>query len=213
VSGTGEGFAVPALGAAAPFAVLAASTTTCSNASDFSGDVGVSPGTAMTGFNPTCTLSGALHAGDALATVGQAAALAASGTIAALPCEVNLTGGDLGGQTLVPGVYCFDASAALTGRLTLDAGGRPGAAWVFQIGSTLITATNSSVVMAGGASGCDVFWNVGSSATLATGTVFSGNVLATASITLMSGSSVLGRAVALSAAVTSDANQVGGCSD
>jgi ice-binding like protein len=213
-SGSGEGlFPVSPLGAAAQFAVLAASTTTCTNSSNFSGDVGVSPGAAITGFNPTCTLSGVLHPGDALAAVGQAAATAAFGSIGALPCETSLTGGDLGGQTLAPGVYCFDASAALTGRLTLDGGGRPGAAWVFQIGSTLITASNSSVVMAGGASACDVFWNVGSSATLGTGTVFNGNVLATASVTLMSRSSVLGRAVALGAAVTSDANQVGGCSD
>jgi type VI secretion system secreted protein VgrG len=203
----------PALGAASSFAVLAASTTTCTNASDFSGDVGVSPGTALTGFDPTCTLSGALHPGGAEAAIGHAAAITTFGAIAALACEQDLTGQDLGGQTLPPGVYCFDAAAALTGRLTLDGGGRAGAAWAFQIGSTLITAADSSVVMTGGASACDVFWNVGSSATLGTGTAFQGNVLATASITLLSGSSMIGRALALNAAVTSDGNQVGGCSN
>ncbi len=208
-----EIFAAPALGAASPFAVLAASTTTCTNSSAFTGDVGVSPGTAVTGFNPSCTLSGALHAGDAVAAVGHAAVVAAFGTIASLACEHNLTGEDLGGQTLAPGVYCFDDSAALTGRLTLDGGGRTGATWAFQIGSTIITATNSSVVMAGGGNACDVFWNVGSSATLGTGTAFNGNVLATVSITLMTGSSVIGRALAINAAVTSDGNQVGGCSN
>jgi Ice-binding-like len=205
--------AASALGAASSFAVLAASTTTCTNASAFTGDVGVSPGTAVTGFNPSCTLSGALHAGDALAAVGHAAVANAFGSIASLACEHNLSGQDLGGQTLAPGVYCFDSSAALTGRLTLDGGGRSDAAWAFQIGSTLTTTANSSVVMAGGANACAVFWNVGSSATLATGTAFKGNVLATASVTLMAGSSVIGRILAVNAAVTSDGNQVGGCSN
>jgi Ice-binding-like len=205
--------AASALGAASSFAVLAASTTTCTNASAITGDVGVSPGIAVTGFNPSCTLSGALHAGDVLAAAGHAAVSNAFGSIAVLACEHNLTGQDLGGQTLAPGVYCFDASAALTGRLTLDGGGRSSAAWAFQIGSTLITAANSSVVMAGGANACDVFWNVGSSATLGTGTAFKGNVIATANITLVAGSSVVGRVLAVNAAVTSDANQVGGCSN
>jgi hypothetical protein len=206
-------FDVPALGAASAFAVLAASTATCTGSSAFTGDVGVSPGTAATGFNPSCTLSGALHAGDAVAAAARAAAIAASGSLAALACDHDLTGEDLGGQTLEPGVYCFDSSAALTGRLTLDGGGRTDAAWAFQIGSSMITATGSSVVMVGGASACDVFWNVGSSATLGTGTAFQGNVLATTSITLGTGSSVTGRALALNAAVTSVANQVGGCSN
>jgi hypothetical protein len=206
-------FELPALGAASTFAVLAASTTTCTASSAFTGDVGVSPGTAVTGFNPSCTLSGALHAGDAVAAVARAAAIAASGSVASLACEHDLTGRDLGGQTLEPGVYCFDSSALLTGRLTLDGGGRTDAAWAFQIGSSMITATNSSVVMVGGASACDVFWNVGSSITLGTGTAFEGNVLATTSITLGTGSSVTGRVLALNAAVTSVANQVGGCSN
>jgi hypothetical protein len=206
-----EIFFAPTLGAASPFAVLAASTTTCTNVSVFNGDVGVSPGTAVTGFTPGCTLSGALHAGDAVAAAGHAAAIIAFGSIALLACEHDLTGQELGGQTLAPGVYCFATSAALTGQLTLDGGGRSDARWAFQIGTTIITAANASVVMAGGANACDVFWNVGSSATLGTGTAFKGKVLATASITLTSGSSVIGRALALNAAVTSDTNEVGGC--
>ena len=117
-------------------------------------------------------------------------------------CDVNLTGQDLGGMTLTPGVYCFDTSAQLTGDLVLDALGNPNAVWVFQTGSTLTTASGSSVTVINGGNALNVFWQVGSSATLGTGTRFNGNILAYASITLNTGASLIGRALALN-----------GCSD
>ncbi|MDP1825241.1 MAG: ice-binding family protein [Archangium sp.] len=203
--------APPSLGAAAGFAVLGASTVTCTNASSVTGDVGVAPGTAITGFNPDCTLTGAIHAGDAVAAQAHNDLLTAYNNLDAIACEHNLTGADLGGMTLAPGVYCFDSSVGLTGELTLDGGGDANAVWVFQIASTLTTASNSAVVMAGSGKPCNVFWQVGSSATLGTNTAFQGNVVAFASITLTTGTSLAGRALALNAAVTMDQNVVSLC--
>lgn len=200
--------ATPSLGSAAGFAVLGASTVTCTNSSAVTGDVGVSPGTAITGFNPSCTLSGAIHAGDTAAEQAHADLFTAFDDLAASECEHDLTGQDLGGQTLAPGVYCFDTTAGLTGDLTLDGGGNKEGVWIFQLGTAITTAPKSSVVMAGGGSPCNVFWQVGSSATLGTGTAFAGNVLAAASVTLVSGSTLVGRALALNAAVTSDGNDI-----
>jgi hypothetical protein len=126
----------------------------------------------------------------------------------ACPAANNLSGQDLGGKTLTPGVYCFSSSVGLTGQLVLDARGDANAVWVFQIGSTITTATNSSVVMINGGQPCNVFWAVGSSATIGTGTAFQGNILAVASITLVSGAGLVGRALARDAAVTMDHNTV-----
>ncbi len=122
------------------------------------------------------------------------------------PCNVDLTGTDLGGMTLTPGVYCFDTSAQLTGALVLDALGNPNAVWVFQTGSTLTTASSSSVDVINGGQAVNVFWQIGSSATLGTGTQFKGNILADASITLNTSASLIGRALALNGAVTLDTN-------
>jgi len=199
---------MPSLGSASGFAVLAASTATCTNSSVVTGDVGVSPGTAITGFNPPCTLTGAIHAGDDAAAVAHKDLGIAYGNVAAVVCETNLTGQDLGGQTLAPGAYCFDTTAGLTGDLTLDSGGDENAVWIFQIGTAITTGTAASVVMTGGGHPGNVFWNVGSSATIATGTAFQGNILAYASITIVSGSSLVGRALALTGAVTMDNNAV-----
>jgi hypothetical protein len=198
----------PSLGSAAGFALLGASTVTCTNLSAVTGDVGVSPGTAIRGFNPSCTITGTIRARDAVAAQGHADAGTAYGALKAVACEHNLTGLDLGGRTLAPGVYCFNSSAGLTGDLTLDGGGDSNAKWIFQIASTITTATRSSVVMAGAGQPGNVFWQVGSSATLGTGTAFQGNILASASITLVSGTKLVGRALALNAAVTSDHNAV-----
>lgn len=200
--------AARSLGAAAGFAVLGGSTVTCTNASSVTGDVGVSPGTAITGFNPDCTLSGTIHAGDAVVVQAHDDLAASYGALGAVVCEHNLTGQELGGLTLTPGVYCFDSSVGLTGQLTLDGAGDSSAAWIFEIGSTVTTAANSSVVMAGGGQPCNVFWRVGSSATLGTGTAFKGNLLASASITLTTASTLNGRAMAVNAAVTMDRNDV-----
>ncbi|OGF22918.1 MAG: hypothetical protein A2V63_09565 [Candidatus Eisenbacteria bacterium RBG_19FT_COMBO_70_11] len=173
------------------------------------GDLGVSPGTAITGFGPgTGNVIGTIHAGDAVAAQAQDDLTTAYNALAGLPCGTGLTGQDLGGKTLAPGVYCFSSSAQLTGTLYLDAQGDPNAVFIFQIGTTLTTATGSSVVMIGGGRACNVFWQVGSSATLGTGTAFAGNILADASITLNTGASLSGRALARVAAVTMDANTV-----
>jgi hypothetical protein len=134
--------------------------------------------------------------------------LVAFDDLASATCETDLTGQELGGLTLSPGVYCFDTTAGVTGDLTLDGGGDANAVWIFQVGSAITTATGSAVAMSGGGSACNVFWQVGTSATLGTGSSFKGNILASASISLTSGSSLEGRALALNAAVTSDANSV-----
>ena len=126
-------------------------------------------------------------------------------------CNADLTGQDLGGMTLTPGVYCFSTSAQLTGTLTLDAQGNPDAVFLFQIGSTLTTASDASVVLINGASSCNVFWQVGSSATLGTGTSLAGSILALSSITLNTGAGVTGRALARNGAVTLDDSHVTLC--
>ena len=198
---------LPLLASASNFAVLGGSTVTSTGLSVLTGDLGVSPGTAITGFGPG-TVSGAIHAGDATAAQAQADLTTAYNAIAGLPCGTALTGQDLGGMTLAPGVYCFTSSAQLTGTLVLDARGNPGAVFMFQIGSTLTTATNAAVVMINGGRPCNVFWQIGSSATLGTGTKFIGNIVALASITLTHGVGVAGRALARTGAVTMDADTV-----
>jgi hypothetical protein len=170
----------PTLGTAGSFAVLAGSTVTNTGPSVISGNLGVSPGSAVTGFPPGMVVNGVINAGNAVAAQAQSDALVAYNSLAGQACDVNLTGQDLGGLTLTPGVYCFSTSAFLTGTLTLNAQGDPNAVFIFQIGSTLITASNSSVVVINGGTGCNVFFQVGSSATLGTGTSFTGNILALA---------------------------------
>ena len=123
-------------------------------------------------------MTGTLHAGDAVALQAQSDLTAAYNALAGAACTATLTGQDLGGRTLTPGVYCFAASAPLNGVLTLDAQGNPNAVFIFQIGSTLLAAINSSVTVINGAQHANVFWQVGSSATLAAGVAFKGNIIA-----------------------------------
>lgn len=189
-----------------PFAILAASTVTCTGASVITGDVGVSPLAAVVGFPVPCTDVGTIHAADATAAAAQVDLTTAFNTLSAQPCGLDLTGTDLGGLTLTPGIYCFSTSAGLTGTLTLNALGDPAAVWVFQIGSTLTTAGN--VVFINGGTPCGVQWRVGSSATLGSGSQFAGNILAQTSITLVNGANLIGRALARTGAVTLDNNQV-----
>lgn len=199
---------VPPLGSAQSFAVLGASTVTNTGATAVTGDLDVSPGTAVSGFPPGTVTGGTIHAGDATALAAQAAAHDAYGKLVAQPCGTNLTGKTLGSSpgavTLTPGVYCFNSSAQLTGALTLTGSG----VYVFKIGSTLTTASNSSVVLAKGATAGNVFWQVTSSATLGTNTAFEGNILANTSATLNTGSSVSGRVFALTGAVTLNGNRI-----
>jgi hypothetical protein len=199
----------PSLGSAKSFAVLGASTVTNTGSSIITGDLGVSPGTAVTGFVPGVGgVSGTVHAADAAALAAQTAAVTAYNSLTSQACTRDLTGLDLGGMTLTAGVYCFGSSAQLTGILTLDAQGSGSAVFIFKMGSTLTTASASSVVLINGASPCNVFWQVGSSATLGTTTSFAGNILALASITVTTGASVTGRTLALNGAVTLDTNAV-----
>lgn len=217
------------LGAAQGFAVLGASTVTNTGASMITGDVGVSPGTAITGFLPppanvisgpgTVTTGlglviGTIRPGGAVAAKAHGDAGVAYATFEEMPCLPinNLSGQVLGTAvaSLGPGVYCFDSSAQLTGKLTLTGAGP----WVFKIGSTLTTASNSSVVVLNAGTSCsgsNVFWQVGSSATLGTATQFAGNVLAQVSITVTTGVSVSGSVMALTGAVTLDTNAISAC--
>ncbi|MDQ6624671.1 MAG: ice-binding family protein [Verrucomicrobiota bacterium] len=198
------------LGTAENFAVLGASTVTNTGASQISGNVGVSPGSAITGFPPGIIANGSLHAADGPATQAHAdLATAYNGFVGlASPASNNLSGVDLGGKTLVPGVYRFNTSATSNGALTLDAQGNPKARFVIQIGTTLITSSNSSVVLINGATAQNVFFQVGTSVTLGSGSSFVGNILAYAAITTVSGTSVSGRLLALTEAVTLDTNKV-----
>jgi len=202
----------PDLLTAKSFAVLGASTVTNTGSSVLTGDLGVSPGLAITGFPPG-TVTGTTHAGDAVALQAQSDLVTAYNALAGQACDFNLTGQDLGGKTLTPGVYCFSSSAQLTGPLTLDAQGSASAVFVFKIGSTLTTASSSvvEVINTGGGSDCNVFWQVGSSATLGTGTTLAGSILALTSITLTTGAHVSGQALARTGAVTLDGNTVSVC--
>ncbi len=175
------------------------------------GNLGLNPGTSVTGFPPGAVTGGAIHINDMLAIQGQASAAIAYGQLAGQAFDTNLTGQDLGGLTLLPGVYRFDTAAQLNGTLTLDTGGDPNAAFHFQIGTDVTTGTNSAIVLMGlnGAVNQNVFWQVGSSATLGTATSFYGSLLAFTSITLNTGVTLdYGRVLALNGAVTLDSNSI-----
>ncbi len=203
----------PPLGQAGSFAVLGGSAVTNTGATVIVGDLGIWPNTAssITGFPPG-TVIGTIHAADAVAQQAQSDLTTAYDNLAGQACNTALTGTDLGGLTLTSGVYCFTSAAQLTGILTLDAQGNPNAVFIFQIGTTLTTASNSSVRVINGGSNCNVFWQVGSAATLGTGTAFAGNLLALTSITATTGSSVSGRVLARNGAATLDTNSVSVCS-
>jgi hypothetical protein len=198
----------PPLGAAASFGLLAGPTATNTGASTLvTGDLGVSPGNTDPGFT-AANVTGTIHLGDATAAAAQAADTTAYLALAGQACNVTLTGTDLGGLTLTPGVYCFSSSAQLTGTLTLNGLGNAGSVWVFQIGSTLTTASGSRVSFINSGQACGAFWQVGSSATLGTGTAFAGNILALTAITMNTNATNAGAVFAQNAAVTLDHNQV-----
>ena len=196
------------LGTASSFAVLAGSEVTNTGASVVSGDLGVSPGTAVSGFPPGTVNNGTQHVADAVALQAQNDLTTAYVQAANAPTDTDLTGTDLGGLTLIPGVYEDTSDMQLTGALTLNAGGDPNAVFIFKAGSTLTTASNASVNLINGASPCNVFWQVTSSATLGTGTDFVGTVMALTSATLDTGADVVGRILARNGAVTLDTNVI-----
>ena len=194
------------LSTAANFAVLAGSTVTNTGSTVITGDLGLSPGTSVTGFPPG-TVSGAQHITDAAA--GQAQTdLTTAYNNAAGQGPVSTISADLGGQTLTAGVYNSASSLGLNGVLTLDAQNDPNAVFVFQAGTTLTTGSGSSVLLLHGAQACNVFWQVGSSATLGTNSTFKGNLMVANSATLTTGAAVEGRVLARGAAVTLDTNVI-----
>jgi type VI secretion system secreted protein VgrG len=197
----------PSLGTAASFAVLAGSEVTNSGATTVNGWLGVSPGTSITGA-PQVT--GETHAGDPVALQAQNDVIFAYDNLAGQACNTNLTGQDLGLlPPLTPGVYCFSSTAQLTGTLTLDAGGNPDAVFVFQVASALNTSTDSSVLVVNGGTGCNVWWQVGTTASLGTRTLFQGNILALTSVTLGTEATLVpGRVIARNAEVTLLSNTI-----
>jgi type VI secretion system secreted protein VgrG len=192
------------LGAAGNVTVLGSSTVTNAGATTVTGNVAVSsPGVSVTGFPPGTIIDGSIHIGDALANQAHADAFAAYGLLAGEAFTTDLSGQNLGGMVLTPGVYHFDTSAQLTGTLTLDTAGDPNATFHFQIGTTLTTAPASAITLLNGGS-VNIFWQVGTSATIDVNSVFSGNIIADQSITVNSGAAIIGRAIAINGAVTLD---------
>ncbi|MEI6534254.1 MAG: ice-binding family protein [Verrucomicrobiaceae bacterium] len=192
------------LGTADSFAVLAGTTITNTGATTITGNVGLHPGTAIGGG---ITLNGAIHATDAVALQAKNDLVTAYNDAAGRSINFSAPA-DLAGLNLVAGVYKNASGIGLTGTMTLNGGGNQNAVWIFQIGSTLITASGSSVLLINGAQACNVFWQVGSSATLGTNSSFTGNVLALTTITAQTGASVVGRLLAQNGAVNLDTNTI-----
>ena len=200
------------LGTATPFGVLAYSTVTNTGTTTISGDVGLYPGTSVTGFPPGLITDGVIHATDPVALQAKRDLTTAYNTAAGLtPQKKGLK--NLGGQTLVPGVYSGGA-LSITGALTLS--GTAESVWVFQAASTLKASSNSQIILTNGASACNVFWQVGSSATIGTSSQFVGTVMAHKSITAQTTATIEGRLLASTGAVTMDTNVITrpeGCED
>jgi hypothetical protein len=201
------------LGSASAFGVLGGSMIAIAASmppTSIVGDVGVSPGTAIATLGPGQPI-GAVYAGDAVAAKAEVDLTRAYDALVAMPCPAanDRSSVDLGGATLAPGVYCFGSSAGLTGALVLDAQGHADATWVIQIGSTLTTATGSSVTVIGGGSACNVYWQIGSSATVGAANKLAGNFLAFTTITMGTGSRLTtGRLLARGGEVSMDTNDV-----
>jgi Ice-binding-like len=194
------------LGTAAPNGIMAGQSVTCITGGTINADVSISPGNTLTGFGP-CVITGVQHLADAVALQGQTDLTAAYNTLFGLPCPpANAIVADLGGTTKPAGVYCTASGIGVTGTLTLDGGGDPNATFVFQAGTSLITAGN--IVLINGAQAKNVYWLVGTSATLGTASQWQGNILALTSITLVDNANLIGRALARNGSVTLGTNNV-----
>src|ERR1700685_4367771 len=192
------------LGTAGRFAVLAGTTVTNTGPSSISGGPGVSPGTAVTVFPPGHVFNGTIHRADGGAQNAQSDLTTAYNDAAGRSPTAKVPAFIGAGQTLAPGVYKASSSLEVGGSLTLDAHGDPNAVFIFQAPSTLITDSAASVILTNGAQACNVFWQVGSSATLGTNSAFTGSILALTSISVNTGDTIAGRALARNGAVTLD---------
>lgn len=193
----------PGLGTALNYAVLAGQTITNTGPSVITGNLGLAPGSSVTGFPPG-SVTGVKDVSDAASVQAKNDLVTGYTEAANSPSTSDLTGKDLGGQNLTPGVYTFSSSAQLTGTLTLSGNG----VFIFRIGSALTTASNSVVLLQNGAQACAVYWQVGSSATLGSTTNFQGNLMALSSITMVTGANLIGRALARNGALTLDSNNI-----
>lgn len=198
--------AVP-LGSAATFRVLAGSTVTNTGPTAVTGDLGVSPGSAVTGFPPG-TVSGTIHAADPAAATAKGDLTTAYNDAAGRTTGAVTISGDLTGLTLAPGLYKSTSSLAITGAMTLDALGDPNASFIIQMASTLTTGPGSQIILSGGAKAANIIWQVGTSATLGINSVFKGTILADQSITVNTGTQVSGRVLARIGAVTMATNVI-----
>jgi hypothetical protein len=193
------------LGSAASFSVLAGSTVTNTGPTTMFGDLGLTPGSSVTGAPHVL---GATHVDDAVAIGAKNSLTSAYNDAASRPSNGS-AGTDLSGQTFLPGVRTASSSLLLSaGSVTLDAQGDPNAVFIFQVGSTLITGSNTTVSLINGAQACNVFWQIGSSATLGTGTRFVGTVMASATITAKTSATIHGRLLAQTGAVNLDTNTI-----
>ncbi len=196
------------LGTADDFALLSGETITNTGPTSITGDVGVHPGAAAPGFEASITLDGEFHETDAVAEQAKVDLVTAYDDADGRSVTATVDT-ELGGETLIPGVYdSASTTFEITGTLTLDAQGDPNAVFIFQMGSTLLATTGSSVILTNGAQACNVFWQVTSSATLEAGSSFVGNILALTSITLETGATVEGRVLARNGSVTLDSNTI-----
>jgi hypothetical protein len=195
------------LGTAGNFAVLAGSTVTNTGPSVISGSVGLAPGSAVVGFPPGIVIAGTTQVANGVALQAKNDLVTAYNDAAGRSSTATVSG-DLAGRTLTPGVYTSASSLGLSGQLTLDAQGNPSAVFVFQAGSSLIVGSGSEINLIGGAQACNVYWKVGSSATIGTSSAFVGNVLALTSITMTTGATLQGSVLARNGAVTLDTNTI-----
>ncbi len=210
LAGSSQAATAVGLGTADSFAVLAGSGITNTGPTTVTGDIGTYPTTTITGSASITLIDGVNHEGDAVTQGAKTDLTTAYNNAAGQASTVTIAAGeeDLVGRTLVPGVYTSASILELTGTLTLDAQGDPNAVFIFQAGSTLTTATSSQVVLLNDAQACNVFWQVGSSATLGTNSTFRGTILALTSITATTGVVVDGRLLASNGAVTLDTNTI-----